>query len=273
MTSILILLLCTQSADPWADDSPGVAYGQGAGFGQEYYPGNILGPPDPGATVTQPSCSESELLTLGADGWVVLEFVDNTVIDGAGPDFTVFENVFKFGTSYFRECAFVEVSQDGTGWVMFPWDPQTLEGLAGVWPTTGDDPTNPDVSGGDQFDLADIGLSWIRYVRLTDCGDAVADGGLFDLDAVAAVNWEETDLFDPNDLVCYPNPASNCLNVQAWIPGTIRIYSLDGRLAYEDAIPEGTTGVVTTAFPQGVYILRFSASTGFDRSALFAISR
>jgi hypothetical protein len=273
MTSVLIFLICISTADPWADDSPGISYGEGAGFGQEFYPENILGPPDPDATTTFPSCSESELLTLGKYGWVVLEFVDNIVLDGAGPDFSVFENVFQFGSSYFRECAFVEVSQDGISWVMFPWDSQTLEGLAGVWPTTGDDPTNPDVSGGDQFDLADIGLSWIKYVRLTDCGDDVQDGGLFDLDAVVAVNWQETEGFNQNDLGCYPNPVNDCLNIQVWVSGTVRLYSLNGRLIYENQISEGLNEIEMTSFSQGIYVLRFSTSTGPDNSTLFTVAR
>ena len=273
MTSALIFLLCISTADPWADGSPEVAYGEGAGFGQEYYPENILGPPDPEATTSFPSCSESELLTLGTNGRVVLEFVDNIVLDGAGPDFSVFENVFQFGTIYFRECAFVEVSQDGFNWVMFPWDPETLEGLAGVWPTTGDDPTNPDVSGGDQFDLADIGMSWMKYVRLTDCGDDVQDGGLFDLDAVVAVNWQETEVFNRSDLGCYPNPVNDCLNVQVWVSGTVMLYSLNGRLIYVNQIPEGVSEIEMTGFSQGVYVLRFSSSAGPVNSTLFTVAR
>lgn len=273
MTNVLILMLCISTADPWADGSPDVIYGEGAGFGQDYYPENILGPPDPEATTTFPSCSESELLTLGTDGRVVLEFIDNIVLDGAGPDFSVFENVFQFGTVYFRECAFVEVSQNGFNWVMFPWDPETLEGLAGVWPTTGDDPTNPAVSGGDQFDLTDVGLSWIKYVRLTDCGDEVQDGGLFDLDAVVAVNWQETEIFDRYELTCFPNPVKNYLSVHVLAPGTIRLYSLDGRLTYTDEIPEGLFDMEMTGFPEGVYVLRFSYLEGPDRSALLTLTK
>jgi len=187
---IPLMLLC-MIADPWADASPAVEYGPGAGYGQSYYPDNVLGPPDSTATPTFPSFGENNLLTLGTDGWVVLEFTDNSIINGSGADFTVFENVMETGSGYFQECAFVEVSQDGEYWIQFPWNATTLEGLAGVMPTTGEDPTNPAISGGDQFNLDDVGLDLIRFVRLTDCGDAVADGGLFDLDAVAAVNWIE----------------------------------------------------------------------------------
>jgi hypothetical protein len=86
-------------------------------------------------------------------------------------------------------------------------------GLAGRNPTTGSDPTNPNVSGGDPFDANQLGvpgLTWIRYIRIESTGDnAWADdfggdpvrhtplnGALsgagssgFDLDAVTAVNY------------------------------------------------------------------------------------
>ncbi|MCK5841883.1 MAG: hypothetical protein KAH31_06940, partial [Candidatus Sabulitectum sp.] len=103
---IALVLLCI-AADPWADGSPAVEYGPGAGYGQSYYPENILGPPDPDATPTAPSFGEDNLLTLGKDGWVVLEFTDNSIINEPGADFTVFENVMDTGSGYFQECAFV----------------------------------------------------------------------------------------------------------------------------------------------------------------------
>jgi hypothetical protein len=48
----------------------------------------------------------------------------------------------------------------------------------------------PAGSGGDSFDLADVGLSWARYVRVEDVGSALGEEGTagLDLDAVAAVN-------------------------------------------------------------------------------------
>jgi hypothetical protein len=64
-------------------------------------------------------------------------------------------------------------------------------------PVNGVDPTDPTVSGGDSFDLADVGLDWAAYVRITDPGAAIPDPGNmippgnnagFDLDAIAAVH-------------------------------------------------------------------------------------
>jgi hypothetical protein len=257
----ILLLLCL-AADPWGDASPFVQYGEGAGYGQAYYPDNILGPPDPEATPQSPAVGEDELLTLGKDGIVVVEFTDNTIIDGEGPDFTVFENVLQTGSGFFRECAFVEVGQSGDDWIMFPYDTGTLEGLAGVWPTTGEDPTDPAVSGGDQFDLADLGLDWIRFVRLTDCGDAVIDGGLFDLDAIAAVNWTtgiEPVAPSPATLAV-TSPFCSSFTVTASETGTIRCYTADGRLAGVWQSPGTAQTVDASRIPPGVLLFVLNGS-------------
>ncbi len=257
---LVLLAVLAQGGDPWADWSELVEYGEGAGFGQEYYPGNILGPPDPGATPEVPSSSPEELLTLGEDGWVVLEFTDNVVTDGPGPDLTVFENVMELGGGdYFRECAFVEVSQDGQTWTRFPWDPQTLEGLAGVWPTTGEDPTDPEVSGGDQFDLADLGLPWITHVRLVDCGAEVEDDGLFDLDAVVAVHWE-TAVETPSTagpVLRAGSPFRSSLTVEVSSPGLLRIFSADGRLLQSMRLPSGASSLDASCLSAGCCLLQF----------------
>jgi len=253
---IAFILFFAVAADPWADGSPAVEYGPGAGYGQAYYPENILGPPDPAATPSAPSFGENNLLTLGKDGWVVLEFTDNSIINEPGADFTVFENVMDTGSGYFQECAFVEVSQDGQSWVQFPWDAATLEGLAGLMPTTGADPTDPAVSGGDQFDLETLGLDWIRFVRLTDCGDAVSDGGLFDLDAVAAVNWstgiEPNTSTEPQLVVA--SPFSGSFRVTTEKPGSLVCYSIDGRVAGQWTVSEGSSEIDASGLPSGVLL-------------------
>jgi len=251
MTALILLCMI---ADPWADNSPEVHYGEGGGYGQPFYPENILGPPDPAATPYFPSYGENNLLTPGKDGWVVVEFTDNSIIDGPGPDFTVFENVLDTGSGYFQECAYIEVSQNGLYWVPFPWNGTTLEGLAGLMPTTGADPTNPAVSGGDLFDLEDIGLNWVRFVKLTDCGDSAADGGLFDLDAVVAVNWstgieEEEARPDP---FCVTSPFSSTFTVLTEETGTLYCYTADGRNAGQWQVDGTQTTISSSGLPQGV---------------------
>jgi hypothetical protein len=50
------------------------------------------------------------------------------------------------------------------------------------------DPLDPEAAGGDAFDLAELGLEFVRYVRLEDMPDDAPDIRTFDLDAVAIVN-------------------------------------------------------------------------------------
>ena len=195
--ALILSVASPVQADPWADNVVTVNYGAGAGFGQEYYPGNILGPPDTAATAIVPSNSPQELLELGFGGMIILEFSDNVIVDLPGSDFTVFENPFWIGGNPempFVEAGIVAISADGINWREFPYDPETYEGLAGVTPTNGsEDPTDPEVSGGDSFDLFELGLDTVRFVRITDAGDLVPDNGWtsFDLDAVVAVHSEE----------------------------------------------------------------------------------
>lgn len=185
------------ASDPWADSVIAFTPGANAGFGQNFFPNNVLGPPDPDPVLSSvnPSSKPQELLSLGHGGEIVLAFSDNYIVDAEGVDFIVFENAYYIGgdtTQPFIEAARVAVSQDGENWIEFPWDTTTFAGFAGVTPTKDNQhPTNPAVSGGDAFDLADVGLAWAAFVRLTDIGDLKSEGvwnGDFDLDAVAAVN-------------------------------------------------------------------------------------
>ncbi|MBN1540608.1 T9SS type A sorting domain-containing protein [candidate division KSB1 bacterium] len=193
----LAILDAIPETDPWADNlvvfEPGENW---SGFGSSYFPYNVLGPPtpDPSISAYNPAYKASDILSLGYGGEIVLRFENNIVINGPGTDLLVFENCF---ISYFSPQAVVEpgivsVSQDGENWVTFPYDTTTLEGLAGVTPVRSTmHPTDPDSSGADAFDLADVGFEWIRYVRITDVGDKWRPHFTsrdFDLDAVVAIN-------------------------------------------------------------------------------------
>ena len=209
--------------DPHADAVTSFTPGTGAGFGQSELPGIVTGEPQ-GLGLFQGGL---DVLSLGAGGTVVLEFVDNVILDQPGVDFTVFENPFLTLVSgvvnaVFAEPGRVSVSQNGIDWFAFdacetaPLVPPFFPGCAGVFPTLSDpfDPATPhpsiptetpisdligltlqelvipEGSGGDSFDLADVGLGWARYVRIEDVGPAFGQAGTvgFDLDAVTAVN-------------------------------------------------------------------------------------
>jgi hypothetical protein len=168
-----------------------------------WQPGIVLGPPGD-ATPTTGSLS---VMSIGKGGQITLEFTDNLIVDGPGPDLIIFENPF-FCTSVpltadddysvFAEPGIVEVSADGVDYRMFPYDSTALAqvttvctdksllaqliGLMGITPsftgnwTQPDDPLVFDTSapggvsghGGDAFDLATVGLASARFVRITD---------------------------------------------------------------------------------------------------------
>jgi hypothetical protein len=168
-----------------------------------WQPGIVLGPPGN----TTPTNGTLTVLSLGHGGSIVLEFSDNAIVDGPGPDFIVFENAF-FCTappataadpwSVFAEPGIIEASDDGITWHLFPYDASALAqvttlcsdrtlierlgGLFGITPnftgnwTVADDPGVFDPAapggvsghGGDAFDLATVGLARARYLRLTD---------------------------------------------------------------------------------------------------------
>ncbi|HYE76457.1 MAG TPA: hypothetical protein VEI97_00595 [bacterium] len=132
----------------------------------------------------------THVTSLGYSGSITLRFTDGLALDKPGPDFIVFENAFEIAQSpdeIFTETVRVEVSEQGTDWRAFPMDyepmgptpwrnPANFSGLAGVHPVlaniveNGIDPQDPPAAGGDAFDLADVGLEFAQYVRLTATG-------------------------------------------------------------------------------------------------------
>ena len=273
----LAILGPIEASDPWADEVvefvPGSPW---SGFGYDFFPDNVLGPPTPSAAVGPytPSNSEDEILSLGDGGSITLKFTDNVVVDGPGPDFTVFENVFinLWTGEPFVEAATVSVSQDGERWYTFPYDTTDLTGLAGVHPVRCTlCPTNPDSSGGDAFDLAELGLEWIRYVRLTDLGDLWKEGpynGDFDLDAVVAVNSapsepsavaSEAGEFVPKSFAvsaCYPNPFN---------PSTAVTVNVRRRAYFRAEVVDALGRIVRVLedgiLNPGVHVLRWDGNT------------
>jgi len=142
-----------------------------------------------------PDCGSLDVVSLGYEGTIVVSLDDVEIVDGPGPDLLVFENPFPA----WIEPGFVAVSDDGENWTEWPCEPQNVDGgypfCAGAHavlsnPGNGISPTDPAVAGGDAFDLADIGVTQARYVRIRDSGFSHygGDTGGFDLDAVAAVH-------------------------------------------------------------------------------------
>jgi hypothetical protein len=207
----------TEGASRWASDrfvTGVVSFDPGAcaGFGAASMPDVVEGPPV-GGGATQGS---TDVVSLGGGGTIVVSFAPNAIVDGPGPDFIVFENPFFIGgnpNNIYAEPGEVSVSDDGVTWLTFPCAPTTDAssptgvgppyGSCAGWhpvysnPNNGISPLDPSVAGGDAFDLADLGIVHVRYVRIVDkTAESCPDGGErpttngFDLDAVSIVNAE-----------------------------------------------------------------------------------
>ena len=177
--------------------------GDCAGFGAAKMPGVVLGPP----IGAGPVAGSLDVVSLGYKGEIVLSFEPNTIVDGPGVDFIVFENAFWAGGNQnmpAAELGDVSVSDDGTTWKTFPCDVSSGPpyGSCAGWrpvysaPGNGISPVDPKTAGGDQYDLAELGVTSARYVRIRDLGTipCSADPAMkstndgFDLDAIAIVN-------------------------------------------------------------------------------------
>lgn len=184
---------------PYADAVVSYKIGAGGGINEDKLPGIVLGPPKGGGA----SQGSFDTFSLGRGGEIVLEFVDFIIFDGDGLDFTVFENPFEVGGNAgltFAELGIVGVSGDGALFLEFDCQTATspYKGCAGVRPVLANpdlnniDPTDPDVSGGDSFDLAEVGLKAARFVRIRDAnagyGSPILRSNGFDLDAVAIIH-------------------------------------------------------------------------------------
>ncbi len=168
--------------------------------------------------------ADGDVVSLGDGGAAVL-FFENPIIDGAGPDFAVFENGFRNpadSNMAFLELAIVEVSNDGIDYYPFPvqcnndtsvqiagagvyMDARKINNLAGKYVTYYGTP----------FDLNELSampsldIHNIRYIRIKDAVGALAEAyctrdmnnniindpyptpfptGGFDLDALAVIN-------------------------------------------------------------------------------------
>lgn len=185
---------------PYAQRVVDFAPGPGAGFGRDDFPSVVLGPPVGLGT----EAGSLDVLSLGVGGSIILDFGDREIVDGAGPDFVVFENPFWVmgdPSQVFQELGQVSVSTDAVHWRSFPCDgsepePGRFPGCAGWTPTQAFEgsellPLDPQLSGGDAFDLAELGLSRVRFVRIEDLSeDGQGPTAGFDLDAVGAVYLE-----------------------------------------------------------------------------------
>jgi len=235
------IVLNTAAADPFADAVKSFQPLNSDGHTSAQLALHALGPPQgagkmEGATFNDivslhARINDDDGASAPYGGSITLEFNDNIIVNGTGPDFIIFENVFfTKGDLEQRwiEPAIVSVSQDGRQFHIFPYDfvPHYKDGVinhsnphcykkgfAGINPVYSNngspDPRKWPEAGGDAFDLNEIGLDWVRFIRITSTGDnwltdingdkvrhatgtmACSGAGTsgFDLDAVCAINY------------------------------------------------------------------------------------
>ena len=176
-----------EPGDPFADAVVRFEPGEGHGFGKDEFPDIVLGPP----RGKGPDAGSLDVLSLGESGEIILELLDRAIVDGEGPDLLIFENPFPGWV----EPGEVAISEDGETWYTWPCDTDSSDyaGCAGLNPVLSHpdnciDATDPELAGGDAFDLAALGIERARYIRIRDAG--VSGPGGFDLDAIAVVNGD-----------------------------------------------------------------------------------
>lgn len=185
-----------------ANDDYIIFYGTNGGFSSHLFPNIVYGLPQDGGT---------HVVSFGGGGYLLITLNDYVIVDGPGVDFTIFENaVISNAYGNFMERAQVYVSEDDFTYYDFPCNAldvnEVYEGCAGINPVNAlENPLNPEVSGGDSYDLADFGLSTAKYVLIVDMNTCTiddptyytVDGDLlcgfsgqqgFDLDAIAIIN-------------------------------------------------------------------------------------
>jgi len=251
--------------------------GQNGGQDPQDYPKNIFGFPDSTAREDFQASDPSQILSIGMGGEIIVGFKNLEIVDGPGPDFTVFENAFLNPVTkrIFAEPAKIAVSDDGIHFVEFPFDSLTLKGCAGVTPTYGNmNPLNPKESGGDKFDLSDIGLSKISYIKITDICQMILDNPKhpyydpiitgFDLDAVFGLHLQiryyessvSSDNFANNGY--FENKSE--IRLSPLRNAKITVYNNLGSVVFSENSSDEIR-INKTGFPKGLYILVVESGT------------
>lgn len=270
MTSGMSAQYAPQRCDTVVRLTPGV--GQSTGQGPIFFPTNVFTGPAPLASDTVPLTEPRDVCSIGLGGSIVLGFRSAVIVNGPGADFTIFENAFRFLGRVYAEPAMVEVSTDGMMWKAFPFDSLTLKGCAGITPTTGYDPFDPAVSGGDTFDLATIGVDTVRWIRITDVTSIIRNDPShpffdptlsgFDLDVViglhavpAAFTQSLTDVVQ-----------TSIVRVDSPRPATLSVFDVQGTLLYQSSIPSGVIMFDLAPFTSGALFVVID--DGVQRSTL-----
>lgn len=229
----------------------------------------------------------SVVVSLGDGGEAIITF-DEPIINGAGPDFAIFENGFA---DDYIELGFVEVSSDGVNYYRFegisetPTDVQTtnfsftdcryIHNLAGKYR----------FDYGTPFDLQDLigtpglDVNQITHVKIIDVigsidpliGTMDSQGNIindpfptefessgFDLDAVAVMHSATESIEELNGVrvQVYPNPSKGIVTIESDRTLEYHVFDVQGREVL-DGIVENSIQLDLKSFDSGMYTIRF----------------
>jgi len=257
------------------DNGSSLCYGQSV---QEYAPGARKN----GSTLPSSRTVASKALgapqendaynfvSLGFGGSIEIALACE-VMDHEGNDLLIVETSFRDlyqPCASYPEKAKVEASEDGENWVVIA----------------------EEICKDGEVDLANGGLSFANYIRITDVSDAAdfaggnADG--YDLDAIVVINKTDSsnqmqvvdNIISEDNIVAneedisiraYPNPATDVVSFSLTGKGDtflVQLYDISGNnvynqeLNFSDGATEGEIPVASLA--QGLYNLRLTDSNG-----------
>lgn len=237
--------------------------------------------------------TSTDVISLGDGGSITLTF-PYPIINGAGPDFAIFENGFDH---FYLEFAFVEVSSNGLDFVRFPATSltQTINqtgGLAYSDPTKFNNLAGKYKQGyGTPFDLQDlqdstgINLDSIQFIKVIDVVGSVnpnygsndAQNNLindpfptpfpssgFDLDGIGVIH-QNNPLFISEKLkpviTLYPNPARSHFMVKMDSHTELFIFDLSGNLLLKG---RSNQKIETNRLTNGIYFIKINTRHSTD---------
>ena len=240
--------------------------------------------------------ADGTVVSLGDSGYAVCSF-QHELYDGPSYDFAVFEN--SFDGSYL-ELGFVEVSSDGINFFRFPATSNTQD-TTQTGPFGNTDATKVDNLGGKYkvlygtpFDLSQmqgitgLDVNHITQVKVIDVVGSItaqyatydknnnkvndpwptpyASCG-FDLDAIGVINRQTAGINQVtginNQIIVYPNPASNSLHVSfsGNITG-IEIVNVVGESVKQFKAQGSNCSIDVSDLDNGVYFLQLNSIAG-----------
>lgn len=241
---------------------------------------------------------DPKVLSLG-DGGAATFFFEQTLFDGEGYDFAVYENGFD---DHFLELAFVEVSSDGKNFIRFPSQSETsidtqigafdlletrkIHNLAGKYPAKWGTPF--DLSELEDHDNLDVkAISHIRIVDVVGSIDSVFcshdaqgrivndpwptpfESGGFDLDAIGVIHQNSLSIEEHAEVLIYPNPVSIHSSLHLSTPYAlvnVKLIDVHGYVQYVDY--EVRNPLSKYISREGLYVLEYEVLGQLHRRKL-----